>query len=169
YDEDAQRLIEKGDDPFQFDGYHEVASTDESKRLIDKRGIIIIAGSGMCTGGRIINHLENNISSAKTSIIFVGYQVEGTLGRKIVDGEPEVYIRGRKYEVNAKVHTLGGFSAHADRDDLMYWLRSFGHTPRRIFLVHGEAQVAADFAEFIHNDLKIDTHIPTLGEEVILD
>lgn len=169
YDEDAQRLIEKGDDPFSFAGLHETESVEDSKRLVTKRGIVIIAGSGMCTGGRIVHHLENNIENAKTNIIFVGFQVPGTLGRKIVDGEPEVFIRGRKLEVRAKVHTLGGFSAHADREDLLYWLRSFGHTPRKVFIVHGEESVATEFSNTIKQELNLETHIPSLYEEAILE
>ena len=168
YDEDAQRLIEKGDDPFTFAGLHEIESVDESKRLIDKRGVLIIAGSGMCTGGRIIHHIENNIQNARTSIIFVGFQVPGTLGRKLVDGDPEIYIKGKKYEVKAQVHTLGGFSAHADQQDLMYWLRSFGHTPRNVFIVHGEEEVEMEFSKLINNELGLNTYIPSLFESVEL-
>jgi len=169
YDEDAKRLLEKGDDPFHFQGFHEVNTSDESKRLISKRGVIIIAGSGMCTGGRIIHHLENNIENSKTNIIIVGYQVKGTLGRRLVDGEPFVYIRGKRYDVRAKVHTLGGFSAHGDRDDLMYWLRSFGHTPRKIFMVHGEKATSDNFAMYVKNELQVDTYVPDLNEIVDLD
>jgi len=128
YDEDAKRLLSKGDDPFEFPGLHIVEDSEESKRLISKRGVVIMAGSGMCTGGRILHHLKNNIENSKTHIIFVGYQVSGTLGRKIMDGERMVKIFGREYENNAHIHTLGGFSAHGDERDLSYWLGSFGHT-----------------------------------------
>lgn len=169
YDEDTQRLLEKGDDPFRFAGLHEIESVEESKRLITKRGVMIIAGSGMCTGGRIVHHIENNIQNAKTNMIFVGFQVPGTLGRKLVDGEPEITIHGKKYEVRARIHTLGGFSAHADRDDLMYWLRSFGHTPRKVFIVHGEEDVATEFAGTIQKELNLNTHIPNFKEEVVLE
>ncbi|MCC7290295.1 MBL fold metallo-hydrolase [bacterium] len=169
YDEDAHRLLEKGDDPFSFPGLHEIESVEESKRLISKRGVVIIAGSGMCTGGRIVHHLENNIQNAKTSIIFVGFQVPGTLGRRLVDGEPDVMIKGKRYEVRAKVHTLGGFSAHADKEDLMYWLRSFGHTPRKVFIVHGEEDVATEFAGQVNKELGVETHIPSLYEEITLE
>lgn len=169
YDEDAQRLLEKGDDPFKFAGLHEIESVEESKRLITKRGVVIIAGSGMCTGGRIVHHIENNVQNAKTNIIFVGFQVPGTLGRKLVDGEPEIMIRGRKYEVRARIHTLGGFSAHADREDLMYWLRSFGHSPRKVFIVHGEEDVEKEFSATIEKELNLSTHIPNFKEEVVLE
>lgn len=169
YDEDAKRLMEKGDDPFDFQGFHMVKSVDESKRLIDKRGIVIMAGSGMMTGGRIVHHAINHLGNSKTHLIFAGFQVEGTLGRMLVDGEPEVRIRGQKVNVKAKVHTLGGFSAHADERDLRYWLRGFGHTPKRVFMVHGEESVSLEFAKNIKQELKIDTYVPNLNEVVELD
>ncbi len=165
YDEDAKRLLSKGDDPFEFPGLHIVEDSEESKRLISKRGIVIMAGSGMCTGGRIIHHLKNNIESSKTHIVFVGYQVQGTLGRRIVDGDKIVKIFGREYENRAHVHTLGGFSAHGDERDLSYWLGSFGHTPKQIFMVHGDEQVAEEFANKIYKETHIDTVVPNLNEE----
>ncbi len=168
YDEDAKRLLEKGDDPFNFSGLHITESAEDSKRLISKRGIVIIAGSGMCNGGRIVHHLKNNIENKKTHIVIVGYQVHGTLGRRLVDGEKVVRIMGNDYENNAQVHTLNGFSAHADEKDLRYWLRGFGHTPKRIFLVHGEENIANKFAESVYHDLQIDTHVPDLNEIVEL-
>lgn len=166
YDEDAKRLMEKGDNPFAFQGFHETESVNDSKRLISARGVVILAGSGMCTGGRIVHHLENNIQNSKNHIVFVGFQVPGTLGRKIVDNEPEVRIKGKMMEVRAKVHTLGGFSAHADQGDLMYWLRSFGHSPRKIFVVHGEEDIATGFASMVSGELSIDTYVPEMNEEV---
>ncbi|HAM37605.1 TPA: MBL fold hydrolase [Patescibacteria group bacterium] len=165
YDEDAKRLLNKGDDPFEFPGLHIVEDAEESKRLISKRGIVIMAGSGMCTGGRIMHHLKNNIENAKTHIVFVGYQVKGTLGRRIVDGERMVRIFGREYENNAKVHTLGGFSAHGDERDLSYWLGGFGQTPKQIFIVHGDEQVAEEFADRIYKETHIETIVPNLDEE----
>ncbi|MCK9368990.1 MBL fold metallo-hydrolase [Candidatus Dojkabacteria bacterium] len=169
YDEDATRQLEKGTDPFAFEGLHEIETTEESKRLIEKRGVVIIAGSGMCTGGRIVHHLENNIQNAKTHVLFVGFQVEGTLGRQLIDGAPQVKIRGKMYDVRAKIHTLGGFSAHADRDDLVYWLRSFGHSPQKVFIMHGEASICEEFSAHIRNELNLETHIPNLFEEVVLE
>jgi metallo-beta-lactamase family protein len=168
YDEDAKRLLKKGDDPFSFPGLHMVEDAEESKRLISKRGVVIMAGSGMCTGGRIVHHLKNNIENSKTHLVFVGYQVKGTLGRRIVDGEKTVRIFGTEYQNNAHVHTLGGFSAHADQNDLMYWLGSFGHTPKQIFIVHGDEDVANEFADKVYHELQIDTHVPNLGEVIEL-
>ncbi len=168
YDEDARRLLDKGDDPFSFSGLHEIETADESKRLIDKRGVVIIAGSGMCTGGRILHHIRNNISNPRTHMVFVGYQVEGTLGRNIVDGATRINVFGDEFEVNAKIETLGGFSAHGDQRDLRYWLRSFGHSPRTIFVTHGEEEIANAFAQNIQQELKIDTVVPGLGDIVEL-
>ena len=165
YDEDAKRLLNKGDDPFEFPGLHIVEDAEESKRLISKRGIVIMAGSGMCTGGRIMHHLKNNIESSKTHVVFVGYQVKGTLGRRIVDGERVVRIFGREYENNAHVHTLGGFSAHGDERDLSYWLGGFGQTPKQIFITHGDEQVAEEFADKIYKETHIETIVPNMDEE----
>lgn len=169
YDDDARRLLEKGDDPFDFPGFHQTESVDDSKRLVEKRGVVVIAGSGMMTGGRIIHHALNNLEKAKTHVIFVGYQVRGTLGRKLIEGEPEVYVKGKRLNVKAKIHTLGGFSAHGDERDLRYWLRSFGHSPRRIFITHGEESVALGFAKNIKQELKVDTYVPQMNEVVDLD
>ncbi len=165
YDEDARRLLEKGDDPFHFPGLVAVDSAEESKRLISKQGVVIIAGSGMCTGGRIVHHIKNNIEKENTHMIFVGYQVEGTLGRKIVDREPEVRVMGQPLQVRAKVHTLGGFSAHGDQRDLRYWLRSFGHSPKKIFVVHADEEIAIGFGTNIKAELGVEVDIPKLNEE----
>ncbi len=169
YDEDAKRLLKKGDDPFDFAELHKIESAEESKRLAGKKGIVIIAGSGMCTGGRILHHLKNNIEDPSTHIVIVGYQVEGTLGRRIVDGEKVVKIMGEEYQNNAKLYTLGGFSGHGDQRDLRYWVRGFGHTPRRIFLVHGDIQIIDDFAKNLSEEMKTNIYIPDQGDVVNLE
>jgi metallo-beta-lactamase family protein len=169
YDEDAKRLLEKGDDPFDFKGLTKTDSAEESKRLAGKKGIMIIAGSGMCTGGRILHHLKNNVEDPTTHIVIVGYQVHGTLGRRIVDGEKTLRIMGREYENNAKLYTLGGFSGHGDQRDLKYWLRSFGHSPRKIFLVHGDEDIINEFAKDLSEEFKTNLHIPEYAESVKLD
>ncbi len=165
YDEDARRLLEKGDDPFHFQGLVAVDSAEESKRLISKKGVVIIAGSGMCTGGRIVHHIKNHIEKENTHMIFVGYQVDGTLGRKIVEKSPEIRVMGQRLEVKAQIHTLGGFSAHGDQRDLRYWLRSFGHSPKKIFIVHGDEEIAIGFGSNIKSELGIDVDVPKLNEE----
>lgn len=164
YDEDARRLLDKGDDPFNFPGLHTTESAEESKRLVNRTGIVIIAGSGMCTGGRIVHHIKNHIHKANTHMIFVGYQVDGTLGRRLVNGEKDIRVMGQNVEVNAKIHTLGGFSAHADQRDLRYWLRSFGHTPKKIFVTHGDEETSIGFATNIQTELNIETDVPKLNE-----
>lgn len=169
YDEDARRLIEKGDNPFMFDGLQMTEETEESKRLIAKKKSVIMAGSGMATGGRIIHHLANNIENSNTHVVFVGYQVQGTLGRRIVDMEPEVWIKGKKVDVKAQVHTLNGFSAHGDVRDLRYWLRGFGRSPRMVYIVHGEETVAEGFATNIREELKLNTYVPQHEEVVELE
>jgi metallo-beta-lactamase family protein len=169
YDEDARRLLEKGDDPFDFPGYKVTESVEDSKRLIDKHGVVIIAGSGMCTGGRIVHHLKNNLENPKTRVVIVGYQVEGTLGRELVESTPTVKIFGEEIEVNAQIHTLGGFSAHADQRDLRYWLRSFGHSPKKIFLTHGDKEIAIGFATNVRSELKLEVEVPEMDEEFKLE
>ena len=151
--------------PFHFPGLVAVDSAEESKRLISKKGVIIIAGSGMCTGGRIVHHIKNHIEKSNTHMVFVGYQVEGTLGRDIVDRKKEIRVMGHTMQVNAEVHTLGGFSAHGDQRDIRYWLRSFGHTPKKIFVVHADEEIAIGFGSNIKSELDIDVDVPKLNEE----
>ncbi|MDH4124917.1 MAG: MBL fold metallo-hydrolase [Gammaproteobacteria bacterium] len=118
--------------------FHATRSTEESMSINPIRsGAIIIAGSGMCSGGRIHHHLKNNIARAECHVIFVGYQALGTLGRRIVDGADEIRLWGEKYAVRAQVHTIGGLSAHADQDDLIDWYSGFEDQPP-LYLVHGE-------------------------------
>ena len=99
---------------------------------------MIIAGSGMGTGGRVKHHLARNISRPESTILFVGYQASGTLGRRIIDGEKKVRILGKMYKVKARIVQINGLSAHADRDDLLSWLSAIMNQPRRVFVVHGE-------------------------------
>jgi metallo-beta-lactamase family protein len=169
YDEDAKRLLSKGDDPFDFPGLRKIESVEESKRLAGKKGVMIIAGSGMCTGGRILHHLKNNIEDPSTHLVIVGYQVRGTLGRRFVDKEEVVKIHGQEFKNNAKLFTLGAFSGHGDQRDLRYWLRSFGHTPRKIFLVHGDEDIINAFAKDLSDHFKTEIHIPEHAEIVKLD
>jgi metallo-beta-lactamase family protein len=118
----------------------------------------------MCTGGRIIHHLKNNLENPKTNVVIVGYQVEGTLGRELVEGNPTVKIFGKEIEANAQIHTLGGFSAHGDQRDLRYWLRSFGHFPKKVFITHGDKEIAIGFATNIQTELNLDVQVPELNE-----
>lgn len=126
-------------------------------------GAIIIAGSGMCNGGRILHHLKRNIQRPECCIIITGYQAEGTLGRRLVDGDREVEIHGRSYPVRASVHTIGGLSAHGDRNDLLHWLGGFEHKPE-LFVVHGDKPVKTVFQRAIEEELHLKAAIPQEGE-----
>ncbi len=169
YDEDARRLVDSGDDLFDFKGLTYIEDFNESRRLSSQKGIMIMAGSGMCTGGRIIYHLQNNISDRNSHLVFAGYQVQGTLGREIVDGARSVTIQGKQYDVNINIHTLGGLSAHGDQKDLEYWLSGFGHSPRKIFVVHGDEDIANFFADHARDSLSLDVYVPSLNEVVTLE
>lgn len=129
-----------GNDPFTFDALTLTQTPKQSQSInnIQQRAIII-AGSGMCTGGRILHHFKHRLWDPHNTLIFVGYQVNGTLGRKIVDGADHIYVRGEKIAVRAKIHTINGFSAHGDRDDIIEWIKKFEelHT---IYLIHGEEE-----------------------------
>lgn len=136
--------LASGVDPFEPDTLIYAATADESKKInnIDSQAIII-AGSGMMTGGRILHHLKHNLWRKETSLVVVGYQSEGTLGRLLIDGKKRVKIHGEEISVKAKIHTIGGFSAHADQDDLLKWLEPTGGA--NIYMVHGEVAVMNDF------------------------
>ena len=170
YDRDMLELIQQGNSPFDFPGLTIVRSIDQSKAINNITGsAMIIAGSGMCTGGRIKHHLVSNISRAECTILFVGYQAIGTLGRQIVDGAQEVRIMGQKHPVRARVAQIHGLSAHADRDELLRWLSGLHSPPRRVFVVHGEPETTAKFADFLRERTGWEIAIPQYGEEITLD
>lgn len=132
-----------------------------------KSGIIVIAGSGMCEGGRIRHHLKHNLWRRECSIIFVGFQGKGTLGRKIVDGSKMVNILNEEIAVNAKIYTINGFSAHADQTELLQWLDCFKNSPE-VFIVHGEEETAISFGEIVKEKYGFRCNVPTKGEEFVL-
>lgn len=167
---DMKRLARRGESPFAFPGLKLVSSIDESKAINHISGtVMIIAGSGMCTGGRIKHHLVANISRLESTILFVGYQAVGTLGRQILDGAAKVRILGQMYEVKAHIARINGFSGHADRDELVHWLSGFQTPPRHLFVVHGESEVARHFAGFLKQKFNWPVSVPQYQEEVILD
>lgn len=170
FDEETKDYISKGDNPLEFENLKFTRSTEESQWLnIDRKPKVIISASGMCEAGRIRHHLKHNLWDARNSIIFVGYQAEGTLGRMLVEGAKEVTLFGEKIQVNAKIHNLEGFSGHADRDGLLAWLKGFQKQPKKIFLVHGEPEAKLDFARTVKETLGFDT-IPVLANaEFALD
>jgi metallo-beta-lactamase family protein len=169
FDEETQRLMTAGDNPLEFPTLRYTKTADESKRLNEEaRGAIILSASGMCTAGRIKYHLVNNLYRPESSVIFVGYQAEGTLGRKLVDGEKRVQIYGEDVAVKARIHTLGGFSAHADRDNLLDWMSTIRNNKLKVFVVHGEETAATSFAGSIRKRFGYETRVPRWGEVVDL-
>jgi len=169
YDEEMAELVDRNRSPFDFPGLKMIRTVDESKAINSIKGTaIIIAGSGMCTGGRIKHHLVTNISRPESTVLFVGYQAQGTLGRHIVDGADRVRILGQHYRVRATIAQIHGFSAHADRDDLFRWLSELKRAPRHVFVTHGEPQVAESFGGFVREKTGWDISVPEYGAEVAL-
>ena len=168
YDEDAMALIRNHDNIFDFPGLEFTQTVQASKKLKYVKNAIIMAGSGMMTGGRIVHHLINFGPNPDNHIIFVGYQVRGTLGRKLIEGQRKVKAYGQFVNVRAKIHTLGGFSAHADQFDLLYWLRGFGKSVKKVFLVHGEDDQREMFASKVISELGLAVYMPRLEESVII-
>lgn len=143
YDEEATKLSRTMNPMPSLPNLHMSRSSDDSKRLKKKTaGCILIAGSGMCNGGRILHHFRNNLHRPETRVLFTGYQAPGSLGRRIIDGADEVRIHGKSCEVRAQVATVGGFSAHGDAEDLSRWYGDFANTPP-LFLVHGDRKAGS--------------------------
>jgi metallo-beta-lactamase family protein len=167
FDMEMSQLIHEKKSPFNFPGLEMVETAEESKTLNDIRGtVMIIAGSGMCTGGRVKHHLKTNIVRPESTILFVGYQAIGTLGRSIVDGAKTVRIHGQRYPVRARIAQIHGFSSHADRDELLRWVS--GISPRRVFIVHGEAKSVKEFGRFLRQETGWKVSTPMYGESVVL-
>jgi metallo-beta-lactamase family protein len=170
FDEEMTEFVRHNESPFDFPGLKMVGTSDESKAIRRMKGtVMVIAGSGMCTGGRVKHHLVNNITGARNTIMFVGYQAVGTLGRRIVNGEKEVRILGRKYRVKARVARINGFSAHADRDELFKWLSGMKKPPRKLFVVHGESESALQFGDYISQKTGWQVVVPAYQDEIVLD
>lgn len=147
---------------------HLTGRVEESMKINDiSQGAIIIAGSGMCNGGRILHHLKRNIERPECHIIITGFQAEGTLGREIVEGRKEVRLHGRSYRVRAQLHTIGGLSAHGDRSDLLRWLKSWEGSPQ-VMIVHGEEGVKESFKGFLRDELSVEALIPKPGDRLDL-
>lgn len=154
FDEETKAYILSGDNPLDFKNLKFTRDTQDSQMLNTmKTPKIIISASGMCEAGRIRHHLKHNLWDARNSVIFVGYQAEGTLGRKLVQGAKEITLFGEIVKVNAEIYNLEGFSGHADQLGLMDWLSGFEKAPKQLFLVHGEEQSKIDLAKKIEMDL----------------
>jgi metallo-beta-lactamase family protein len=170
FDADMHKLLDAHHSPFDFPGLKMVQTTEESKELnFLKKSAVIIAGSGMVTGGRIKHHIANNISRPESTILFVGYQAENTLGRLITQGVKSVRVFGQPHDVRARIEQIGGFSAHADRDDLLHWLSTLKQKPKRVFITHGEEKSAEHFARFLEEKKGYDTLVPYYNQAVRLE
>ncbi|MFH1313674.1 MAG: MBL fold metallo-hydrolase [Candidatus Eisenbacteria bacterium] len=170
FDNEMIKLVDKGHSPFTFPGLKMTSSVEESKAInYVKKGAVIIAGSGMCTGGRVKHHLVSNIPRPESMILFVGYQAGGTLGREIVEGAKQVRIYGQMYPVRAKIAQINGFSAHADSDELLTWITGLEQAPKHVFITHGEPEAAQAFAGTLRKKTKWKVSIPAYGDEATLE
>jgi len=170
FDKEMMQHMRKGNSPFTFNNLKMTQTTDESKAInFIKGSSIIIAGSGMVTGGRIKHHLINNIAQPENTVLFTGYQAEGTPGRLLLDGVNQIRLLGENYPVRAQVVKIDGFSAHADRDGLLAWLSDIRIAPRRVFITHGEEKAATSFASLLEKETGWETSVPEYGVEIPLD
>lgn len=165
FDEEALTLVKQGINPIGFDGLKVAITSDESKMInfIDKP-IVIISASGMCEAGRIRHHLKHNLWRKESTILFVGYQVPGTLGNALLNGVKEVKLFGETIHVQAEITNLPGISGHADRDHLVEWASAFQNPPKKIFIVHGDDKVCDEFADHLHHELGVDAVAPYSGD-----
>ena len=164
-DEEAIAVIQGGQNLFTFPGLRLVESSEESKALnADKSSKVIISASGMCDAGRIRHHLKHNLWRPECSVVFVGYQAEGSLGRRLLEGASEVKLFGEEIAVRARIYNFKGLSSHADRDHLIAWAEHYQPRPRQVFVVHGDAPVTELFADEL-NRRGIPAHAPLYREE----
>ncbi len=166
FDQDTTNLLST----FRASNISLVRSVSDSKCINHIRGsVIVIAGSGMCTGGRIKHHVTHNVGRADSTVLFVGYQANGTLGRIILDGEKKVRILGGMYDVQARIERITGFSAHADQSELLRWLSSITSTPRKVFVTHGEPAAAEAFADLLRQEKNWEVEIPQYQDNFTLN
>ena len=163
YDEDTASLLRSGESPLEYPGQHFTDSVEESKAIrTAERPFMVVASSGMLTGGRIMHHLKDFLPDPRCTLLFIGYQGEGTLGRRLQDGGRTARIDGREIEVRCRVRSISGFSAHADQHELEAWLGSFanGGTPKTVYIVHGDPDAADAFAGRVRSDLGMEAVVP---------
>jgi len=168
YDEETEQLLmqDGGDDPFGFNMLRYTRSTEESKKLNNiRRPAIIISASGMCEGGRVLHHLRRNIGDPNTTVLFVGFQAENTLGRKLLRGDKTARIYGEEHEVRAKMEKIDGYSAHADEGEMLDFINAIPNRPKRVFVVHGEPDATAAMAAGLARLGIEDIAIPERGEK----
>ena len=165
FDEEALELLAKGINPIRFENLHLSVTTDESKQInFDREPKVILSASGMCEAGRIRHHLKHNLWRPESTVVFVGYQVEGTLGRKIKNGADKIKLFNEEIAVKAEVLELADISGHADRDMLLDWLGNLKQAPRKVFVNHGDDEVCDIFADSIREKLGFDAVAPYSGD-----
>ncbi|MEW9082661.1 MBL fold metallo-hydrolase RNA specificity domain-containing protein [Caldanaerobacter subterraneus] len=161
-DDETREYIKKGEMPLDFPNLHFTHSAEESKALNEiKTPMIIISASGMCEAGRIKHHLKHNLWRPECTVLFVGYQAKGTLGRKLLDGEKDVKILGEDIHVKAEIEYIESFSGHADQRGILEWISNFKKKPKKIFIVHGEDEAQEELADKIEAQFGIETLIPS--------
>jgi metallo-beta-lactamase family protein len=170
FDQETLSMLYRGDDPLDFPGLKLARTKDESMKINSLREPhIVIAGNGMCTGGRVRHHLAQNLGREESTILFVGYQAEGTLGRQLRDGARTVNMFGKPFDVRAQIEVMDAYSAHADRSELLAWLEGFERFPRRVFVVHGEPNASRALASSIKQRFGADVTVPGPGERFELE
>ena len=166
FDEEAMELIQKGINPISFPGLKVSVTSDDSKSInYDEEPKVIISASGMCDAGRIRHHLKHNLWREECSVVFAGYQAEGTLGRLLQDGTPAVKIFGEEIDVKAHIETLDGISGHADRDGLLTWAAAFEQKPKYVFVVHGNDESCESLTDALTTQLGLTAKAPYSGSE----
>ena len=164
FDEDALALVDKGINPLLFPGLKTATTSEDSRQInFDEKPKVIISASGMCEAGRIRHHLKHNLWRKESTILFVGYQAEGTLGRKLLEGADTVKIFGEPIEVDAKIESLKGISGHADKNGLLRWLGGFQSDIQHVFVVHGEDEVTDAFAHTVEEVIGCQAFAPYTG------
>ena len=170
FDEDAQKMLHQGDDPFELPNLRYTLDAAESQSINEYKGpAIIISASGMCNAGRVRHHLKHNIWRPGASIVFVGYQAVGTPGRKIVEKASKITLFGEDMEIAARIYTINGFSAHAGQDQLLSWLEPLVHDKANVVLVHGEEKAQSVLAGLIREKFGVTPLVPGYMEEMILE
>ena len=169
-DEEYASVLAQRRHPLRTHSMLTASSREESKRLNEERGTrIIVSASGMMTGGRVLHHARRFLPDPNSTVVFVGYQAAGTTGRRIQDGEPEVRIMGQMVPVRCKVERVGGFSAHADWQEVLRWLTPVERAPRRAFTTHGEPVAAEAMAQHIKERFGWRVEAPQYGQRVELE
>ena len=164
FSDSAMELVKQGINPITFPDLHLSITSDESKLInFDEEPKVIISASGMCEAGRIRHHLKHNLWRKECTILFVGFQAVGTLGRAIIEGEKEVKLFGETIDVRAEIKQLAGMSGHADKNGLIEWLTNIGEKPQMVFIVHGEDSVTKNFSECLRTEYGYETYAPYSG------